>query len=155
MVFYGKKAVKESRDLIHVVNKLFEENKSNNHTDRVQPAIVINANEVVYKFIERGTSKYIIAIVVSFADIKIDCVIVGDNGTKRHHSKRATIERKGKRPRGEIQLRENRIQLSSVLLSSNRTAESVMTTINLSKEIEKQEKKVSSVLPPNFILELK
>ena len=147
-LLWKSEAVKESRDRIQI--------KNNNRTDRVRPAIVIDANEVGYKFIDSGASKYIIAIAASFADIGIDCAIVCDNGTKRHHSKRATIERssKGNKARGEIQLRKNRIQLSSVLLSDIRCAESVKKTNDLSKEIEKQ-KNVSSVLPPNFISELK
>ena len=108
----------KSKDIFTVVNNLYEEN-TNINNNRERPRIIIDANEVGYKFIPKGAAKYVIAIASSFADDGIDCGIVCDNEKIRHHSKRATISRKGGRARGEIQLSENRIELSSIILSNH------------------------------------
>ena len=82
--------------------------------------------------------------------------IVCDNDELRHHSKRATIERNGKRHRGSVQLREYRIELSNLLRSSeSESPENINRIDSLQKKIKSLEKDTNKFLPANFISEMK
>jgi len=100
-------------EIFILVNQLFNEFKTTtNNCDRQRPKIVIDAYEVGYKLISRGATKHVFAIAKGFAEEDINSVIVCDNKKNRHHSKRASIERRGKRARREIELTEYRIYYS-------------------------------------------
>ena len=55
----------------------------------------------------------VVSVAKKFVEAGIDVIIVCDNQNKRHHSKRATILRRGATERGKIQLVQKRIELTN------------------------------------------
>ena len=80
---------------------------------------MIDVTPVGYPFIFKavGPARAVVAIAKEFVEAGIDVIIVCDNKDKRHHSKRATIQRRGVIERGKIQLVEKRIELTNLLRS--------------------------------------
>ena len=84
-------------------------------TPRTRPRVEIDANPVGYPFIFKavGPARAVVSVAKKFVEAGIDVIIVCDNQNKRHHSKRATILRRGATERGKIQLVQKRIELTN------------------------------------------
>ena len=109
-----------------------------------------------YLFKRIGPSRAVFVLAKEFSTRGIDVLIVCDNKSKRHHSKRATILRRGKRERERIQLVENRIELSNLLRSGENGSQEIVQRIDqLQKLIRKLDKDTNKVLPSNFIPHIK
>jgi hypothetical protein len=124
---------------------------------RERPQVVIDANPIGYPFILRGIgpSKAVFVIAKEFAREGIDVLIVCDNENNRHHSKRATMKRKGERARARLELGDDRRKLTSMLRSDDSdTAGNLIERDKLIKSIRSNENDTSKVLPPNFIVNI-
>ena len=154
-LLYCSKVI-ENKAIYHVVQQQYELQKRN--TLRKRPKVVIDANLIGYQFIFKGIgpARAVLIIAREFLQECIDVSIVCDNGELRHHSKRATINRNGKRHRGRVQLMEHRIELSNLLRSSDsESPENIERRKFLEQKIKSLEKATNNFLPANFISEMK
>ena len=163
----------KSTDIYHVVHQQYKLNNNtsttttnnNNYSNpttmtttttrtRTRPRVVIDANPVGYPFISKavGPARAVVSIAKEFVEAGIDVIIVCDNQNKRHHSKRATIQRRGVIERGKIQLVEKRIILSNLLRSSTSSSPDSLKNIKtIQREIKKLEKGTGQILPTDFV----
>ena len=145
----------ESNYIYHLIYQEFQKKTRS----RQRPKVVIDANAVAFKYLFQGIgpSRAVIVLAKEFSAQGIDVIIiVCDNSSKRHHSKRATILRRGKREREGIQLVENKIELSNLLRSPGNDSQETIQQINvLQKSIRTLEKNTNKVLPSNFIPHMK
>ena len=71
----------------------------------------------------------------------IDVIILCNDPTSQHHSKRSTIKRWGDKERANIELFHSRLELQQLLLADNNIPAQNLTKINLlPKKIKKLEK---------------
>ena len=148
----------DARLIYYVIEQQFQRAKSSNPSiSRLRPKVVIDANLIGYSFLFKGIGpiKAVFVIAKAFARDGIDVTIVCDNKELRHHSKRATISRKGEKERAKIKIIHNRFELTNLLRAADSEAPvNMMRMKKLQKYITTLEHKIDTVFPDNFVEEL-
>ena len=115
--------------------------------------VAVDANLIAYKYIGDGSSispvGSVLKITRAFNDKGFDVIVVSDNPTKRHHSKRATIQRVSKQKKATIQAKIKRHELHSIQ-AGNDSAEKASQLQATMKKLSAAENAMSKMFPPNF-----
>jgi hypothetical protein len=131
--------------------KRFEFSKSRVEVgERTRPAVAIDANLIGYQYIYQscGAVGALKCICDAFTSKGIDVHLVAD-GPNRHHSKRATIKRRGEREAAKINAIRKRLELSAAIQAQ--TDANDPTVKELSKKLRTLEKAGRHHLSANFL----
>lgn len=125
----------------------------NDPRSRQRPRIGIDANFVGFKHIDSslGPVAFLQAVICTFTrhDVNCDVVVICD-GPNRHHSKRATIERKANRERQRISLIEVRNKLEQAQ-NTKSCFENEAGIAKLVQQVRHLERQQQRTLPRDFI----
>ena len=95
---YSSRELK-STDIYHIIHEQYKLNTTINDTTTIrnQPRIAIDTNPVSYPFIFKavGPTRAVVTIAKKIVEAGIAVIIVRDNKNKRHHTKRATVQKRG------------------------------------------------------------
>ena len=142
--------------IVFLLESLHASRAAGGYTTRDRPKVSIDASLIGYHFIGKSTkpSTAIAAISGAFVRRGIDVVIDMD-GSKRHHSKRASQSRAADRDRQQLQLMESRATLNALINSPNETVAVKQQKEDAVKVIRDLERKQSRCLPSDFVATVK
>ena len=119
-LLYTSEEIKDCKLIFRIVSEFYKAkiDAGIENFERKRPKVVIDGNIIGYDFIYKkiGPARGVLHVALAFINAGIDVCIVCDHKDKRHHSKRATIERKGERERIDSTTGdENRIDNSAAI----------------------------------------